>query len=324
MFWLPRKTIYTGPKKQRGNIVFTTGLPPTQIVDPAGNYFPSGAPSPGGAWTVEQDWQYTSGDLTYIYDTFIAFGGRPRAGCIAWSLDGTKLTLQSTSSDNTLTFLVATPFDPNTAFQVVFFSVGVLNETWGMFNASGTRWVSMGSTDTYRMYNASAFVPSNSGAPIVLSDVSKTEVGFTSSTDGAAVWGPTFDYMLWMGGQTSDAIKNISTPGGNLDAWVEEELYYNGTIDPNNSPPSNLDKSETMFFQGAGSQGVTICSFNSPREVSSWNRSAAYDIRLLGSFDFRPGGSWFDPNDTRYVWMIADPTSNLQIVKYATHVPESL
>lgn len=305
-------------KYQRGNIVVGVGLPPTQIVDPAGNFFPSGDPSPGGAWTVADDWSVAQGGLVAIEAAFQARGGRPRSGTLFFSPDGTKLTLSSTSSDNTLVFLLGTAFDPNTAS--LLYDLPFSNPGQGQYNSGGTRYVQIGTTDTFRMYSASEFVINS---PTVLSDVSKTEVGFTSSTDGPAMWGPNLDYNLWLGGQPSDAIKNVSFPAGDLDAFVVESTIFNGLVDPNGQPLSNCDKTETMCYQGAGAQGVYIVSFDAPRDTASFLRSAVYDLRnnVPASFDFRPGSFWFDPNDTTYVWGIADPTGNLQIVKYATHVP---
>lgn len=288
----------------------------TEIIDPLGNYFPSGDPAPSGAWVVAEDWSRAQGELTNIWNAFVAQGGNPRDAILWWSPDGTVLTLGSSSADNTLVFSCSTPWDPDTASQI--FNLFVTNESWGHYNTAGTRYVGISSTDTYRMRAASGHGISNA---TVLSDVSKTEVGFTSSTDAPAIWGPDLDYALWMGGDGGgDAIKDVSFPSADLDSWVVESTYNHGSINPSGQSVSNLDATETMCYEGAGSAGCYIISFDSPREITSFARSSVYDLRtnVPASFDFRPGSIWFDPNNTRYLWMVADPTNNLQIVKYDT------
>ena len=191
MILTPRKRIITGRHKQRGNIVFTTGLPPNRIVDVNGDYVDTGLPSGGGGWTVENSWQNLGdGQLQNIWDTFNSFGGRPRASTLYWSPDGTRLTLTSSTSDDTIVFNVATPFDPETTSYA--FSYPFSNPAWGQYNSNGTRYVEHGTTDTLRMRAANNWgVTSDT----VLSDVSKTEVGFTSSVDGFALYGPLQDYI---------------------------------------------------------------------------------------------------------------------------------
>ena len=118
MFWLPSKTVYKGPRKQKGNIVVGLGFPPTRLVAPDGTYVDDGSASPGGIWTVADDWTTAVGELSVIENAFLASGGSVRDGTLHWSPDGSILTLSSSAADDTKMFSCSTAFDPDTATQV--------------------------------------------------------------------------------------------------------------------------------------------------------------------------------------------------------------
>lgn len=323
MFWLPRKTIYKGPRLQRGNIVFTTGLPPSRLVDVNGNYVDDGTPSGGGGWTLDQAWETNLGDLDNIDNAFQASGGRARASTVAWSPDGTKLTLSSSSSDDTKCFECSTPFDPGTASQI--FSYAVTNPSWGHYNKNGTRWVENTVVgDQYVMYTANGWVITN-GTPLVGNIITKNNMSFNASSDSPAVFGNDFEYMLWYGRNNTfgDAMRNVTTPAADLGSYIIVDDGYQA-LNINGNAFSNLDKSETIWMVGSGSSGVAFNQLAGKRDVvSNIIEGTPQDIRSLGP-DIRPGAIWFDPDDTRYVWVTADPSANFQMARYATNVPESL
>ncbi len=322
MFWLPDKTIFVGPRKQRGNIVFTTGLAPSRLVDVTGDYVDTGLPSGAGGWSLIQEWQTILGELTSIDDTFQASGGRCRGGTVWWTADGGKLTLSSSSSDNTKVFICSTPFDPSTASEI--FSYGVVNPKWGSYNRGGSRWVENKIVgDEYVMYTANDYVITN-GTPIVDNRITKADAGFNSSSDAPAIFAPDFSYMLWYGrhNTTGDGLRNISTPNADLGSFIIVD-QGNQALDINSSPFSNFDKTETIFMRGEGSPGVSFNQLDNPRDVDNYTEGAPQSLSGRGS-DIRPQAIWFDPDDTRTVWIVDDPTSNFRMALYATNVPESL
>lgn len=320
MFWTPSKTIYTGPRKQRGNITVGLGFPPTRLVDVNGDYVDTGLPSGGGGWSLVKQWDTDLGDMAAIDAAFLASGGPVRDNTLAWSPDGTKLTLSSSSSDDTKVFLCGTAFEPNSASQI--FSFAVTNPSWGHYNRAGNRFVdNVIVGDVYQMYTASGFVINN-GTPIVDNEVSKADVGFNASSDAPAVFGPDFTYMLWLGrnNTTGDAFRDISTPFARLDDFVVAQ-DGNQALDINGNPTSNLDLDETGFIRGVGSQGFQFYTMDSPREVDSLVEGTPQPVN--GFTDHRPSAVWFDPNDTEFVWSVWDSGGRYRMAKFATNVPSN-
>jgi len=323
MFWQPNKTIFVGPRRQRGNIVVGVGLPPQRLVDVNGNYVDDGLPSGGGGWSLIQEWDTDDligapSLLTSIDVAFQASGGRCRSQTLAWSPDGSRLTLSSSTSDDTKCFLCSTAFDPSTASQI--FSYAVTNPAWGHYNRGGTRFVENTIVgDQYVMYTANNFVVT-SGVPIVDNIITKNDVAFNSSSDAPAVFAPNFDYMLWYGRNNTfgDALRNISTPGADLGSFIIADDGYQA-LDINGNPFSGLDKSETIWMRGEGAPGVSFNQLDGIRDVNNYTEGAPQSVGGLSTI--RPNSVWFNPLDSSEVWIADDTSSNFRMSRFATNVP---
>jgi len=311
MFWLPRKTIYTGPKKQRGNICFQVGLPPQRLVDVNGDYVDDGTPSGGGGWTLIQEWDTNAGDMVTID---AAFNLNARGQGFYWNVAGTLLTLCSATDDTIRTFACSTPYDPDTATQVN--GRAVVNPQGLHWNAAGTLLfchVIVG--DRIDAIPGSGFVVGN-GA--VVSDITKADVGHGGPGDGSKVMTLSADFMLWEG--DGDIIKRISTPGGNLDAFAvqatEPMTGGTGNLVIGTSPLTLDNKS---YCRGVGAPGVEFVTMDDALDVATINYSVAQSLSGLTSM--RPVYLWFDPNDTSEIWTQGDLSGGMQLARFATNVP---
>jgi hypothetical protein len=300
MFWQPNKTIFTGPRKQRGNIVIGVGLPPTSMPNVTG-----GA---GGDWTLIEQWETSAGDLASIT---AAFGGTTRGwGGLVWSPDGAILTLSNPNNDRVISFNCTTRFDPETAVQITNF--GITNPQGLTMNSAGTKfYCNIVVGDEWAEYPCSGFVVQGNTK---LSNVTKADVGFSGSQDGAAVFGPGVDYMLWNG--PGAGLKNISLPGGNLDAWIDQNEFSTSIMSTLAIGTSPLTADEKLFLQGQGSPGLLFTTMDAPRDINSLVQAAAQPISPITFV--RPKYTWFNPNDTSEVWCIGDQ-SGIKLCRLKTY-----
>ena len=97
--FLPRKKIIQSQYRQRGNFVIGVGLPPTANIPPV-----LGGPGEGPGWSLIEEWDV--GDLPFIESEF---AGNGCGDMLAWSPDGSVITLCSNSQDRTRSFSSPTP-----------------------------------------------------------------------------------------------------------------------------------------------------------------------------------------------------------------------
>lgn len=314
MFWLPRKTIYKGPRLQRGNITFAVGLPPTVLTLPDGT-LPDGSPGGGGAWSELGVWESSEGDIPAIVT---AFNNVPRGQGIAWNPSGTLLSLASTSDDSICTFSCSTPWNPSSATLVTRRSVT---------NPQGLFWNGAGNVLFSRDF-VGDYVEAKPGAGFVvglgaaLSNITKGDLGAGGATDGFVSFQENANYFISeqdgpVGGNT---LRRANfTPPGNLDSFALGTAVASpwsiGAIGL-----SGLDKTEKFYYRCLGSQGLSIASFPDNPDLSTASESSPVATpSSIGTF--RPDHCWYDVNDTRYFWAVWD-TFGVKIIRYATNVPE--
>lgn len=308
MFWLPRKTIFTGPRKQRGNICVELGLPPQYLPDVTGDL--------GGGWTAENEWTTETGDLSGIESamTFL------RADGIAWSPDGSTLTLTNMGDDVIYSFNCSTPWDPNTASLVT--SRGVTNANGLVMNEAGTLLFSLTVVgDQISSYPCTNHRINTSGTA---KHMTKGDVGFSGSADGS--FSASFDLqtVIWNGTDGGDAAKRISVPSGDLDSPTVNQTYVNAAINPSAANgESQVTLDGKTYLKCLGSQGFAFRRMSTAWDLStvaSWSDNQS--VQSITTLDFRPEQVWFNPKDTRYVWAKYDGSGFLRMVQFATNTPE--
>lgn len=279
--------------------------------------FPAPAPSDYNDpldWTLIQAWDTGAGDMTAI-DT--AFGGFPRGSTgVIWSLDGSIITLGSTSNDTVRSFSCSTPWDPDTATLIA--TRGVTNPTHMFANKAGTIIWYIRATDTYVEIPVSNFTITGSAEG---STMNKADAGFSGSSDVSIYPVDDFSSMI-IDGPPTDFKRIDFSPAGDLDSRALGTEYdiggqsvpwtQNGGIGG-----SKISKDGTRIYRGAGSQGVEILEMTTPFDEST--------LKSLGTFDnevevtFRPDSVWVNPEDTTEVWIQGDNTG-MQLARMATNV----
>jgi hypothetical protein len=308
MFWLPRKTIYKGPKRQRGNIVVELGLPPQYMPDVTGDL--------GGGWTVDAEYSEAAGDLTSILATMSI----RRCDGFAWAPDGSAITISDANDDVIRSYNCSTAWNPNTAS--LFSSRAVTNGSGVHFNESGSLLISQTVVgDQIVSYPCTNHRILGSGSTKTLT---KASVGFSGSADGS--WASSFDLdtIFWSGPDGGDAFKRISVPGGDLDNFSVDQTYVNGDINPNaGSSESQVTIDGKLFIRAQGSQGLRFRRMTTANDLSTvLNWLDAQAVNGLAVLDHRPSRIWFNPKDTSYVWTSDVGGSNLEFVRFKTNTPE--
>ena len=266
-------------------------------------------------WTTIQRWRVADGDMTAIST---AFGGQSdgRRGVI-WSLDGTVITLASSSSDSILSFSCSTPWDPDTATNIT--GRAVTNPGHLFASKDGSKiWV-------HRVGDQFVEIPAAAGLPWMVaggavpedSNATKADFGFSGSSDmsiypfddfsGAIIDGPPTDYRRF-----------DVTPDGNLDALTLDTLFdIAGKWTQNASiGGSKVSKDGLRIYRGAGSQGVEILEMSSPFNIAS--------LTSIGNFDndvevgFRPETVWTNPEDTTEFWVTGN-VGGLELARMAAN-----
>jgi len=303
MFALRPHRLIKPRKYQRGNIVVGVGLPPTSI--------PAVTGGPGGGWTLIDEWETSAGDLASIS---AAFNGSPRGTNLWWSPDGTVLTLGSSSDDTVKSFSCSTPFDPETASQIS--TLGILNPSSLRMNDAGTQcYINIVVGDVWANFPASGHTFSGLAST---SDIDKSELGFTGSSDGNALFAPDGSYILWDGGNGSDETVDVQTTGGDFDSPVEiDRQLYPETVTLGIGK-SRLYDGQKKWLQGNGAPGIAFCEMDAARDIATISIGVAQSV--AGLTFVRPREIWFNPADTREVWALGDQTG-IKLARFATNVP---
>ena len=308
MFWLPRKTIYTGPRKQRGNIVFRTGQPPTAFTDPS-------------TWTLIQSWDSRDGDMADIVTAMSTnFGFRG----FAWSYDGTKYTHLNAGDAKIYTFTCSTPFDPETT------GVSITAERAGTVPTS-LQYSDDGLYGYKLAPNHESIVVFDCPAPFVVgadaatSSVSKGAAGFSGIWEGdfsIGMDGTTVLYHGVINGGADEVIKQLFLS-------IQHDLSsfaVNDTV--SNNPPVNLatpnagesvlSLDNSSFYQ-CHQPNIYLAIMSSTADLSTLTYNAAFNIRGDNGFTWDPVRVWINPNDTEFAW-IGGTVSGWQLAKFATNV----
>lgn len=294
MFWLPSKTIYTGPKRQRGNIVIDAGLPPAEFILPNGN-FPDGSPSGSPGWTLLNRWDIDQGDLPSIV---AAFGPSGAPHGIAWSPDGSKVTLASAGADMIKTFVCSPAWNLPSAVEISSHTI---------VNPQQLTWQEGGNLLFTRKLVGDEYVsiPGNnyvvSSSP-VLTQITKTDLQAGGSTDGFVSFRKDAAYFQSeqdgpVGGNTLRQVSFV--PPGKLDGFVLGTATTTNGFSVGATQKSVLSLNEENYYQCLGSQGVAIVLLPNHPDPTGNSQSAPSNQGMLG---FRFNSIWVDPNDTRFAW----------------------
>ncbi len=297
-------------KYQRGNIVVGVGLPPTSMPPVAGG------PGEGPGWSLIEEWDV--GDLSFIEGAG-GFNGAPCGDSLAWSLDGTRITLSSTdnSQDNIQTFQCSTAFDPSTAISRVSIQ-SKLNPNNGVFNIAGGKYFCIHTVgDEIAAFGATQFAVNNEAGE--LSDIDKSELGFTSSTDGSFCINPAGDVLFWRGRNGGHRWVTGTIPGGDLDSF--SQLVSVAAPDTTSTQGLAMNKAEDLIVKCLGSAGVSFYTFDNLQTLGSAADGASQSLAALTAIDMRPDHVWFNPNDTSEIWFADEETGGVQLSRFATNVP---
>jgi len=277
---------------------------------------------PGGlgpGWTVKEEWDI--GDLPFI-ESAGGFSGDPCGDTLAWSLDGTRITLSSgaNTQDIIRTFQCSTPFDPSTAFSQVSVQQK-LNPGNGVFNGAGTAFYCIHTVgDEIAQFGATQFALNNQAGE--LSDITKGNVGFTSSTDGGFTINAAGSILFWMGRNGGNRWATFNIPAGNLDAFTTlADVTAPVSIDTSGQ---KMNAAGNLIVQTRGSNGIRFLTFDDLQTLGSPVAGADQSLAALTAIDIRPEKVWFNPNDTREIWLSDEEGGGVQLGCYFTNVPEPL
>lgn len=268
-------------------------------------------------WTLVEEWDTDTGDLTFIFNTLNSF---VRNTGFAWSPNGTKLTIGNSSDDVVRTFQCTTPFDPNSA-NAVLETRSVTNPTNLFFTNGGTRMLYVRTVG-----DVIAAVPASNYTVTTLAETSqigKGEVGFNDSGDGAFVPSADASYVLWWGETNNvDELKYVTfSPPGDLDNFTVQETVTNdfgANLFSDRMTPLSAD--ETRIFTPRFNQVVAMIEMPAPHDIANISIGADVDLgpQLADNWAFS-AGMWIDPLDTRYVWVAHDSSARLAFAKFDTH-----
>jgi hypothetical protein len=279
----------------------------------------------GGGWTIDDEigglantgeWDTANGDLGFLFAT----NGNNRIDGFAWSPDGSVLTISNGLTDVIQSFECSTPFQPNTASLAT--SRAVTNGNTIQFNDEGSLlFTTTVVGDQISSYPCTNYKINTTGT---IKHLTKSDVGFTGSPDGS--WSASFDLdtVFWSGDDGSDAIKKIATPDGDLDNFTVNQTYNNTSINPSASRgESHTTLDGKLFIKCNGSSGLRFRRMTTANDLSTvidWLTNQA--VNSLSVIDMRPSHIWFNPKDTRYIWVSDDPSSRAQFCRYKTNTPE--
>jgi len=264
-------------------------------------------------WTLIQAWDTNLGDMTFIDTTF---GGLARGSGGFWNLDGTRLTLHSSSQDTTRTFAVPTPWDPDSvASQISAFSV--TNESHLYANEDGTIMWSLGTGDEIKERALTDWAVTNSTE---LSDSNKADRGHSGSNDGGYYPNNEFTQLISDGGPSNRTQgSSITGAAGDLDTISNDEgVAFNlWTSNAGAIGGSKISKDGLKIYRGIGAGGIQTITLSTPFNVVG---GTTVDDDIEAEITFRPKYVLVNPEDTTEVWCIGDNGGGLQMARMATNV----
>lgn len=289
-----------------GSPVFGSAAP-TELPPPTGG--------PGGGWTVIEEWEEDSGDLPDLVNDVSII---TRNNGFFWNPAGTLFTIANTSDDWIRTYqTTGDPWDLSNLTRIA--SIGVTNAQNIKVNTAGTKMMALIIVgDEIAEYNLTNFQVTNNTQQ---SDITKAEVGHTQSTDGRFTMSNDFTTLLWDGRDGSgDEIKEIAL-SPDLDNFVIQQTYTNQNINPGGGGWSPMTADGLEWYKCTGAAGIQRRLMSSPYDVSTVaNWADTYSLASLTQIDCRPNHMWFNPEDTREVWIGQDTGGNLKFTRYATNI----
>ena len=266
-------------------------------------------------WTLIENWDTNNSlDDNEMAAINSAFNSSPRGSGGAFSPDGTKLTLCSTSDDTIKTFTLSTPWDPDTASETS--TRNTVNPTHLYINAEGTQLWVLASPDTIYNHACTDFVFDGAAAT---SAAAKGEFGYNGSGDGGYYPAGDFSSMIWDGNQVGlgdRTRRGIFTPSGNLDSFSLSPLVPMDYIRSASTGGSKISNDGTTYYRGRGSSGIERVVMSTPYDPGTMT-TTIFDMDA--EIGFRPSYIVINPDDTSQVWIVGDNTG-LQLARMATNV----
>lgn len=267
-------------------------------------------------WTLIEGWDTNNGlDDNEMAAIDSAFGGNPRGSSVIWSPDGTIITLCSDVQARIRSFTCSIPFDPDTATELAVRSVS--NIEFMFANRSGSIiWGMVLVNDEISAMPASNFVI---GTGSELSDINKSEVGWTGGGDGIYYCKNNLDDFLWDGRNPTIGRVRRVTPSlaGNLDSFstgpIETAPYSVST----GIGPSKISNDGKCFYRGVGAPGVEFVEMDNAMDMSSTTVTVR-DISTTVGFFVK--GIWINPDNTSEVWCVGSNSGGLQLARMATNL----
>ena len=270
-------------------------------------------------WTLIEQWDTNNGvGMNEMASIDAAFNGSPRASGPCWSPDGTRLTLGSSSDDTIRSFILSTPWDPDTASLTA--SRAVTNPSHMFMNASGSQlWTLVVVGDLIRNYPCSNFIITGLD---ISSDMTKQEAGYTGSGDGSFYATRNFESMMFDGRLQfgADRTRFITfTPAGNLDApsfgdAVDPVYNVNATLGG-----SKISNDGLNYYHGIGSQGVRWIQMTTPFDPTTISIS---DHNILPEINgLRPQYVTVNPDNFSEIWIQNDASGGMQLARMLTNAP---
>lgn len=274
---------------------------------------PTGGPGPG--WTVIEEFEENSGDLPDLENDVTTI---TRNNGFFWNPEGTLFTIANTSDDWIRTYqTTGAAWDLSNLTRIA--SISVTNASNLKVNTAGSRMTALIIVgDEIAEYALSNFTVTNNTQQ---SDITKSNAGFTGSTDGRFTMSNDFATLLWEGVDAGgDASKEISL-SPDLDNFIVQQTYNNAAINPGAGDFSPMTADGKEWYKCLGSPGIgrrVMTTAYDPSTVTNW--SDTYSLAGLTQIDCRPNEMWFNPEDTSEVWVAQDTGGNLKFSRYATNV----
>ena len=267
-------------------------------------------------WTLIEEWDV--GDLTFIEGNTGGFDGASCGDTLAWSPDGTYITLSSSANDQDIirSFECSVQFDPSTAFALVG-SQSQVNPGNGVFNGDGTAFYCLHTVgDEISQFAATDFVIAGTGE---LSDITKSNLGFNADNDGSFIINPAGNILWWMGrnNSTGNHWVTVNIPDGDLDSFTTLADVAGFSVDRNGLA---MTIAENLIVQTRGSPGIRFLTFDNLETLDNAAVGSNQSLAGLTQIDMRPSRVWFNPQNTSEIWFSDEDTGGVKISRFATNV----
>ena len=153
-----------------------------------------------------------------------------------------------------------------------------------------------------------------------LSDLTKSDAGFSGSSDGVFTTNEAGSYVLYYG--PSQLLKYITlSPDGNLDGFTVQATKT-GIADGQslfNDCCTLLNNDEKSYYMAAGAAGIQRVTMPTPTDIANIVNEAAVDIGAPFVNNWNITSTWIDPNDTTFMWVGGESGTTIKFAKFATN-----